>query len=359
MIKAQPLPDSLSGRSFTLGESDDYGISRRRTAGRDLYTPGRCIRVPWGVQEPLADRVRPLLELTPGGMASHSTAALLWGVPLPPWLAGSFEIHISKVASSAPPWRAGVVGHHTRFKPGEVDLLGGMPVTSPLRTWLDLAAMLELDDLVAAGDFLVCEHDRIFGPKRVALVNLFEVRESVRHEFHRRGIVKAREAADLLRVGANSPPEKRIRLALERAGVPGLTLNHVVVDADGSDASWPDLALPEWKIALEYDGAHHLTARQKAIDEARNRLMERLGWQQLRITKAMLDNDGDKAVVALVRNALRVQGWTGPFFERAFPPTSTVGADGVKRRRRPPRSFGRRIRRRWSPRAGRPWRGPR
>lgn len=311
MTNAQPLPEWLQGRSFTLSESDECGISRRRTTGRDLHTPSRGIRVPWGIQQGLDARVRPLLALTSGGIASHSTAALLWGMPLPPWLQGSFDVHISRDAARNPPWRAGIAGHHARFKPGEAVQLRGMAVTSPLRTWLELAAMLELDDLVAAGDFLVCEHDRIFGPKRVALVKLDTLRQAVTLEFRRRGIVKAREAADLIRVGADSPPETRIRLALERAGIPGLVVNFVVEDADGNDASWPDLAIPEWKVALEYDGAHHRTARQKGIDDARNLLMERLGWQQLRITKAMLDDDGDKAVVALVRNALRAQGRPG------------------------------------------------
>lgn len=310
MTSAQPLPESLSGRSFTLRESDQCGVGRRRTNAGDLHTPSRSIRVPWGVPQDVQSRIRPLLEVTPGGIASHSTAAMLWGIPLPPWLQGSFDVHISRDAAKNPPWRTGVSGHHTRFKPGEVVLLHGMPVTSPLRTWLDLAALLDLDDLVAAGDYLVCEHNRSFGPKRVAIVKLAELRQAVLHEFHRRGIVKAREAADLVRVGADFPRETRLRLALERAGLPALTLNHVV-RANGKDASWPDLAIPEWKVAIEYDGAHHRTVRQQGIDDARDLLMKRLGWRQLRITKSMLDKDGDKAVVALVRNALYDQGWPG------------------------------------------------
>lgn len=313
MTHAQPLPEWLRRRSFTVGESDDCGISRRRTESRELYTPSRGIRVPWGVQQPLYDRLRPLLELTPGGVASHSTAALLWGIPLPPWLDGSFDIHISRDASSAPPWRAGVSGHHTRFKPGEVVTFQGMTVTSPLRTWLDLAGMIELDDLVAAGDFLVCEHDRIFGPKRLVIVQLSALRAAVKHEFRRRGIVKAREAADLIRSGADSPPESKLRLALERSGIPPLTLNHVVKDAHGNHVSWPDLALPEWKIAIEYDGEHHLKERQQSIDNDRNKLMARLGWTQLRITKEMIDQNEGKEAIALVRKALRARGWTGPF----------------------------------------------
>lgn len=311
MTKAQPLPEWLQGRSFLLSESDECGVKRRRTDALDLHTPSRGIRVPWGVEQDLDSRILPLLEATPGGIASHSTAALLWGIPLPPWLAGSFDIHLSRDAAKNPPLRNGVAGHHSRFKPGEVVNLRGLNVTSPLRTWLDLAAVLDLDDLVAAGDFLVCEHDRIFGPKRVPLVTLPEIQHAVRHEFRRRGIVKAREAAELIRVGSDSPPETRIRLSLERAGIPKLTLNFVIHDAADQDVSWPDLALPDWKISIEYDGGHHLTASQKRVDDARDLLLKKLGWRQLRITKAMLDKEGDKAVVRLVRDALFDQGWGG------------------------------------------------
>lgn len=309
MTKAQPLPEPLQGRSFLLSESDECGLKRRRTDASDLFTPSRGIRVPWDVEQDLDSRIRPLLHATPGSVASHATAALLWEIPLPPWLAGRFDVHLSRNAANNPPARNGVTGHHTRFKPGEVVELRGLRVTSPLRTWLDLAAMLDVDDLVAAGDFLVCAHDRIFGPKRVPLVPLSELQRAVRHEFRRRGIVKAKEAAELIMVGADSPPETRIRLSLQRAGIPELVLNHVVQDGRGRDVSWPDLALPVWKISIEYDGKHHRTPRQKVIDDDRDLLMKQLGWIQLRITNAMLDKEDDKAVVRLVREALYTQGW--------------------------------------------------
>ncbi|MGA7206972.1 MAG: DUF559 domain-containing protein [Specibacter sp.] len=310
MENLQPLPVWLRGRSFTLQESDACGISRRCIDKSDLVAPSRGIRVPWDVPQELPDRIRPVMMLTPDAVVSHATAALLWGMPLPPSLKGSFEIHVSRDGRSRAARRIGVTGHHTLFKADDVTWLNGLAITSPLRTWLDLAAVLNLDDLVAAGDYLVCEHDRIFGPRRVALVKLAVIQEAVKHEFHRRGIVKAREAAGLIRVGVDSAPETFLRLNLERAGLPELDLNYVVKDADGCDASWPDLALPEWKVSIEYDGEHHRTEKQQGVDDARDELMARLGWKQLRITKDMLDDDGDKAVVSMVLAALREQGWT-------------------------------------------------
>lgn len=294
-----------------MGESDACGVTRKRTANRGLLTPSRGIRVPWGVDQRLADFIRPILEVTPDGVASHVTAAHLWKIPLPAWLGGSFQIHISRDAPVSPPLRKGITGHHTRFKPGEISWVQGLAVTSPLRTWLDLASLLDLDDLVAAGDFLVCEHHRSFGPPRIALVTLADLKEGLRHEFRRRGLVKAREAAELIRVGADSPPETKLRLALQRAGLPEPILNYVVRDLNGQDCSWPDLALPEWKVALEYDGAHHRSVKQKGIDDARDHLMAQLGWRQVRISQGVLDAGGERAVVVRIREALRAQGGPG------------------------------------------------
>lgn len=67
---------------------------------------------------------------------------------------------------------------------------------------------------------------------------------------------------------------------------------------------------------MEHDGGHHLSERQRDIDSARDILRERLAWRQFRVTKGMLDADGDRAVVALVKSALRAQGWDGPVTPR-------------------------------------------
>lgn len=310
MESSQSLPEKLQGRSFTLDESDACGVSRRQIEKSGLVAPSRGIRVPWGIEQELADRIRPILELAPDAVASHTTAALLWGIPLPPWLQGSFEVHLSRESSRRAARRIGVSGHHTRFKPGDVMWIHGLAVTSPLRTLLDLSPMLTVEEWVAAGDYLVCEHERSFGPKRTAMVKLDVLKDAVHREFRRRGILTAREALELIRVGADSPPETFLRLSLERAGITELTLNYVVLDANGDEASWPDLAVPKWKVAIEYDGEHHLGAKQQAIDAARDKLMAVLGWRQVRITKDMLDNDGDRTAVALVLAALHAHGWT-------------------------------------------------
>ncbi|WP_427015674.1 hypothetical protein ACQCSX_12680 [Pseudarthrobacter sp. P1] len=282
---------------------------RRRTRRGDLAIPSRGLRVPWNDDQDDVERIRPIVRITPGGVASHTTAATVWGMPLPGRIQQDLSVHITRPTHADPPKRTGVAGHHCRLEPGEVRTVRGLDVTSPVRTWLDLAPMLTLDELVAVGDFIVCEHHRSFGPGREPLATLEELKAAVSREHRRRGLVRAREAVELVRVGVDSPPETQVRLIMLRAAFPEPVLNYVVVDGAFNEMSWPDLAVPEWKVAIEYDGGHHLTARQKEIDDDRDHRMAQLGWRQVRISKGLLRDYGERAVVRRISEALRAQGW--------------------------------------------------
>jgi very-short-patch-repair endonuclease len=63
-----------------------------------------------------------------------------------------------------------------------------------------------------------------------------------------------------------------------------------------------DLAFPDERIAIEYDGAHHFVDDQIPQDEARIRRLEAAGWRVIRLSAPDL-RDLD-AVVARVRTAL-------------------------------------------------------
>ena len=126
------------------------------------------------------------------------------------------------------PRRANVVGHLLTFRPGELMEYDGVRLTSPARTWLDLASMASVDELVIVGDSLVCSHGREFPAPREPLCTEAELRAMVADHPGIRGIRAARTALELIRVGADSQPETMMRLALVRAGLPEPELNHVL-----------------------------------------------------------------------------------------------------------------------------------
>lgn len=297
----------LARRSFTLSEGLAAGATRSHLRASSLSTPSRGIRVPCGQQQRLLDRVRPYTILSNQSCVSHVTAAQLHGMPLP-WFDDEITtIHLTNPAQGSQPRRRGVIGHTTDLARHEIMYFDGVPVTTPERTCLDLASVLTLDQLVAVADFLICEHARHFEPPRLAIVPATNLRRFVDGKHHLRGLAKTRAALELMRVGADSPPETRLRLLLQRAGLPEFTTNYGIA---GDPVVWPDLACEEFKTCSEYEGEIHKTTEKQLFDRNRDERTAARGWRQVKVYKADMRR-GDAHVVGMFRQALRLQGWTG------------------------------------------------
>ncbi|GAA1780227.1 hypothetical protein GCM10009712_29490 [Pseudarthrobacter sulfonivorans] len=267
------------------------------------------MRVPWGEEQPLLHTCTLLPELTPGAVCCLATAAMLWGCPLPLALQNDLKIHLAKAGGGTRPVRKGVAGHRLSLRPQDVAMLDAVPVTSPARTWLDLASVLNLEELVAAGDYFICSQARSFGPRREAFCSLADLREQVEAAPGARGIRKARHALELCRVGADSAPETRLRLALGRMGLPEPTLSYVALDHTGGELAWPDMAYPKFKVAVNYDGRHHLEARQRERDIRRDESIAAVGWQSVTVTAGHVRTWGFDGCAHRVLDAVVRAGW--------------------------------------------------
>ncbi|AJT42038.1 endonuclease domain-containing protein [Psychromicrobium lacuslunae] len=301
------LPRDLSGRSFTLAEA--AGLGRGRLQGKDLLIASRGIRVPWGVEQDFQRAVAPLFKLSPESVACLGTAARLWRLPLPAWMQGEQRLHLARVNSSTVPRRFGVVGHRLRLSEDEISASSGIPLTGRSRTWLDLAALLSIEELVAVGDALVNSHRRAFGPTKAAWVDLADLVAVVRRHSGARGVRNARIALALVRVGADSAPETYLRLAASRVGLPEPELNVAILDESGCEVAWPDLAFREFRVAIQYDGAHHLSVEQQASDARRDNASAAAGWISIRISRAMVQELGYQGVMRQLVPILRARGW--------------------------------------------------
>ena len=122
------------------------------------------------------------------------------------------------------------------------------------------------------------------------------------------GIRKARLALDQARVGADSAPETRLRLALEDSGLPEPQLN-LPTELCAGVVRQPDLSYPEHKVAVEYDGDGHSLAGQIVRDIAREEDFSRAGWLLVRISKRHMQNEA-RGAVSKVRAALSSRGWS-------------------------------------------------
>jgi very-short-patch-repair endonuclease len=104
-------------------------------------------------------------------------------------------------------------------------------------------------------------------------------------------------------------PETKLRLALGRQELPEPELRYVVQDSTGWELAWPDLAFPRYKVAVNYDGDHHLTAAQKESDIRRDEAIAAIGWTSVTITARHVKAWGFDGVVHRVRDALIRAGW--------------------------------------------------
>ena len=305
MVQRPPLPGFLAWRSFTYTEGIAAGATPSRMRARDLSAPSRQIRVPQGVGQKLLDRIRPYTKLSPGSAISHVTAAQLHGFPLPWFNDEITSVHLSRPAGSVQPRRKHVIGHSMDLPAEDIMHLGDVPITTPARTFLDLATILDLDDLVAVADFLVCEHERHFEARKVPIVAAAVLRSYIADKRWVTGLNKARAALELMRVGVDSPPETKLRLMLQRAGLPEFTTNYAIA---GNPLVWPDLACEKYKTSAQYEGEIHQTTKKQLFDRNRDERTAARGWLQVKVYSSDM-RQGEAHVVAMVEAALRRQGW--------------------------------------------------
>jgi hypothetical protein len=309
MRKPLPLPDQLAGRSFTLDEQRSAGVAAQRAWRGDLRVASRGVRVPWGIEQDFAHTCRLLSRLCPSSACCLGTAGRLWRCPLPWSVQTDLWVHLARFDGGNRPVRKGVAGHRLELLGADVTELDGIPVTSPARTWLDLAAILELEDLVVAADFFICSQSRSFGPRKLALCSVADLQRQVEGRSGARGIRQAKRALGLARVGSDSAPETRLRLALGRLGLPEPKLGYVIADETGWELAWPDQAFPEFKVAVNYDGRHHLEPRQRESDIRRDESIAAIGLTSVTVTASQVRTWGFDGCAQRVLDALVRCGW--------------------------------------------------
>ena len=208
---------------------------------RSLQVPSRGIRAP---REPSFDlnlHARPLTQVTRFSAASHATAFLIWDFPgyLPGMNAPG--IHISRPDTMAIPRRRGAIGHVGQFFEDEITRLDGVLITTRTRTWLDCARKMSVDELTVVADHLLRHPRPAFEGRSEPYATPDQLTEMLDRHKGTPGIRKARLALEQARIGADSAPETRLRLALGRAGLPEPELNARTDCAPASSANriWP------------------------------------------------------------------------------------------------------------------------
>jgi very-short-patch-repair endonuclease len=205
----------------------------------------------------------------PGAVLSHYAAAALWG-----FVRWDDRWPAVTLVGAGPRRHRGVRVHRTRFLGvNEVTRHDGIPVTSPARTLIDLAGMLDSRPLRRA----------VRQAQSLQRVNVRQIVEAMARLGPRRGVTK------LARIVATGPAPTRSELEdvvldlILRGGILHPDVNVALVLAGRRVV--PDFRWPQSRLVVEADGAAwHDNKLAREDDAERQALLEAHGERVVRVT---------------------------------------------------------------------------
>ena len=208
------------------------------------------------------------------GVLSVYSAAELLGASCGPRTAPA-EVTVPGGGQRAHP---GLLVHRGALAPDEVQRCNGVLLTVPVRAAYDLACRLAPVDLVEA----VVAVDALAGIGGFSPARLLKFADRYPRTRGRRALSRVVGLAD---ARAGSPMETRLRLVLVLRGLPRPEVQFPVLDNARRRAVWLDLAYPEYKIGIEYEGADHWRPERVLRDAGRYTWLVDEGWRMYRFTK--------------------------------------------------------------------------
>jgi Protein of unknown function (DUF559) len=286
-------PSSRLTGPATRAMAREAGITDRQLRHPDVTHLSRDTYLPSAsAGEPSARLAAVLLTAPPGAVLSHTTAAAHWGVAIPLQAGGPRRVDLTVPMSSRSESRRDRRVHRTPLPDEDRTRRGSLPVTTPARTWRDLAAVLTPPALLAVTDQFLA-----------GWVTRDELARQLQGRPTGRGSARAREVLPVADPRAESPMESVLRWLLHRAGIPAPELQYVVRDAAGSLLGRADLAWPDRRVLVEFDGDVHRERDVFVNDLRRQNRLVAAGWTVLRFTSADVLGRPD-VVVAEIRRAL-------------------------------------------------------
>ncbi len=294
-----PLP----GHPFRTNDLSAVGLTRHHLS--EALLEGRLRRVLTGVvvASHLADSLglraaAVALVLGPQHVVCDRTAAWLHGIDTLLYQEHEIlpAIEVCALRGFEPSARGGVDSRTRDLSPEEVMEIGGVRVTTPLRTALDLGCNLRRREAFAALNAFARAHE----------IPVEELTTAARRLRRRRGVRQLRELIALVDPRIESARESWTFLAIHDSGLP-LPEPQVWIEIDGVPTYRLDFAYRRAKVCVEYDGfdAHERTPEQKAYDDKRRAWLRRHGWTVIVVRSGGFTGEALDRWLAEVGRALR------------------------------------------------------
>jgi hypothetical protein len=262
--------DQWPDEPFTRGERSDVDLRRGVRRG-EIRPVVRGVYVASHVTDSLELRAKAVATVLPAHhVVTDRTAAWLHGVDTHVYAEHDVgpEVEACALRGHEPTGLAGVDGRTRDLRAEDVEVLHGVPVTTPLRTALDLGCCLRRREAFAALNALA----------RAFKMTSADFKRALPRYRRRRGVVQLRGLVGLVDPRIESPREAWVLLAIVDAGLPAPEPQVWVTD-EGVPRYRLDLAYRRLKVCVEYDGDEaHSTPAQREHDEERRRWLRANGW---------------------------------------------------------------------------------
>jgi very-short-patch-repair endonuclease len=246
-------------------------LARRLAAGRVVALHPGVYRWPGTPVTWEQEVVAACLACGPGTVASHRSAAAVWGL-----LDRTDLVEVATRRPRCPKPRGVLLHRSTDLDDTHTTVRRGLPVTNPLRTMVDLGAVVGHQAVEDALDRGLGAH--LFSVAAVEHL-LFDVARP-----GRRGCGVLRQVLDRRALGAARPDgllEPRMARLMRSAGFPPAAFQHVVPEAGAR----VDFAYPTIRLAIEVDGfAFHSSSDAMSSDHDRHNRLLAAGWRVVRFT---------------------------------------------------------------------------
>ena len=181
--------------------------------------------------------------------------------------------------------------------PGAVIEIHGIQCLSPEAVFAQLGAYLDLLQLVQCLDALTC---------RDAMLKRTTIRRT--SQFLRscppcKGRRRCEQAIGLARENTDSTMETKLRLVLQCHRLPYMRVNYPLTTMAGIRLL--DLAIPELRIGIEFDGQHHMNQREH--DQERLHDIQSELWTVFVVTNDMMRNEVylNRFILSVTRTLVR------------------------------------------------------
>ena len=298
MLTAPDFPQT----PFTPAMLRGIGISRKALEvavhNRDVRRVLRGVYLRADAPDTIETRVAAARLVT----SEHSvicdrTAAWIYGIDVFAWheteVLPPIESYVLR--HHAPSRRDGVAGGSRDLLECDVIEVGGVRVTTPVRTAVDLACKLSARDGLAALEAFMRE----FG------ITHMDLRRLLVRYFRRRGVRQARPLVWMADPRSESSGESWTRYEILTHGLPAPEPQHWI-EVDGIPTFRLDLAYPRHRIAVEYDGQEfHSSDSDREHDRRRRAWLREHGWIVIVVNRDSFTASEVDAWIRELRDALR------------------------------------------------------